>query len=172
MENKKLLIGAGVVIVGYLLWKKSQSKVNTTQYSKECLDGLERALQLEYVKPANFEKDFLERCQKITNEANLQVKNKSNNLGATPMPKVTSDPDMEFLVQVMKLPDTFTIKSKNFNTTYYKDKRFGTVFKQNSSGAGFSGVEPQQITNKQFVDAYNEFKKPISSNFDERNLIF
>jgi hypothetical protein len=26
MENKKLLIGAGVVIVGYLLWKKSQSQ--------------------------------------------------------------------------------------------------------------------------------------------------
>ena len=26
MNNKNLLIGAGVVIVGYLLWKKSQSK--------------------------------------------------------------------------------------------------------------------------------------------------
>jgi len=26
MKNKNLLIGAGVVIVGYLLWKKSQSK--------------------------------------------------------------------------------------------------------------------------------------------------
>ena len=25
MENKKLLIGAGVVVVGYLLWKKSQN---------------------------------------------------------------------------------------------------------------------------------------------------
>jgi hypothetical protein len=26
MENKKLLIGAGVVVIGYLLWKKSQTK--------------------------------------------------------------------------------------------------------------------------------------------------
>jgi|688.fasta_scaffold666738_3 hypothetical protein len=26
MENKKLLIGAGVVILGYLLWEKSQSQ--------------------------------------------------------------------------------------------------------------------------------------------------
>jgi hypothetical protein len=26
MNNKNLLIGAGVVIVGYLFWKKSQSK--------------------------------------------------------------------------------------------------------------------------------------------------
>jgi hypothetical protein len=64
MENKKLLIGAGVVVVAYLLWKKSQSKVNTTQYSKECLDRLERALQLEYVKPPDFEKTFLEKCRK------------------------------------------------------------------------------------------------------------
>jgi hypothetical protein len=64
MENKKLLIGAGVVVVAYLLWKKSQSKVNTTQYSKECLNGLERALQLEYVKPPDFEKTFLEKCRK------------------------------------------------------------------------------------------------------------
>jgi hypothetical protein len=64
MENKKLLIGAGVLVLAYLLWKKSQSKVNTTQYSKECLDGLERALQLEYVKPPDFEKTFLEKCRK------------------------------------------------------------------------------------------------------------
>jgi len=64
MENKKLLIGAGVVVVAYLLWKKSQSKVNTTQYSKECLDGLERALQQENVKPPDFEKTFLEKCRK------------------------------------------------------------------------------------------------------------
>jgi len=64
MENKKLLIGAGVVIVGYLLWKKSQSKVNQTQYSKECYDSLKIALQQENVKPPDFEKTFLEKCRK------------------------------------------------------------------------------------------------------------
>jgi hypothetical protein len=161
MKNTNLLIGVGVVIVGYLLYKKS--KTNVKEYSENCKAQLERRLIQEDAKPPNFENDFLERCAK---SENITQKDKFG------QPKVTSDPDMEFLVQVMKLPDTFTIKSKNFNTTYYKDKRFGTVFKQNSSGAGFSGVEPQQITNKQFVDAYNEFKKPISSNFDERNLIF
>jgi hypothetical protein len=67
MKNKNLLIVAGVVIVGYLLWKKSQGKVNQTQYSKECLDGLERALQQENVKPPNFEKTFLENCQSKNN---------------------------------------------------------------------------------------------------------
>jgi len=64
MENKKLLIGAGVIVVGYLLWKKSQNKVNTTQYSKECLDKLQRRLEQEDVKPTNFSKDFLENCKK------------------------------------------------------------------------------------------------------------
>jgi hypothetical protein len=73
MKNKNLLIGAGVVVVGYLLWKKSQSKVNQTQYSKECYDSLQSRLMQEDVKPANFEKDFLERCQKITNETNSEI---------------------------------------------------------------------------------------------------
>jgi hypothetical protein len=87
MKNRNLLLGAGVVLVGYLLWKKSQSKVNQTQYSKECYDSLQSRLMQEDVKPANFEKDFLERCQKITNEANFQVKNKPNNI-PNAMPKV------------------------------------------------------------------------------------
>ena len=64
LDKKNILIGAGIIIVGYLLWKKSQTKVNTTQYSKECLDGLEKALQMEYVKPPDFEKTFLEKCRK------------------------------------------------------------------------------------------------------------
>jgi hypothetical protein len=70
MENKKLLIGAGVVVLAYLLWKKSQSNsvannnVITPQYSKECYDSLKIALQQENVKPPDFEKTFLEKCQK------------------------------------------------------------------------------------------------------------
>lgn len=58
LDKKNILIGAGVVIVGYLLWKKSQSKVNTTQYSKECYDELKSRLMQEDVKPANFQKIF------------------------------------------------------------------------------------------------------------------
>jgi hypothetical protein len=64
MENKKLLIGAGVVVVGYFLWKKSQSKVNQTQYSKECYDSLQSRLMQQDVKPPDFEKTFLEKCRK------------------------------------------------------------------------------------------------------------
>ena len=33
MKNKNLLIGAGVVVVAYLLWKKSQSKNNMPSVS-------------------------------------------------------------------------------------------------------------------------------------------
>jgi hypothetical protein len=74
MKNKNLLIGAGVVVVGYLLWKKSKtnSVINNNiiapQYSKECLNELKKALQQKNVKPANFQKDFLESCKKSENE--------------------------------------------------------------------------------------------------------
>ena len=68
MKNKNLLIGAGVVVVGYLLWKKSQNKVNKTQYSKECYESLQGRLMQEDVKPPNFEKDFLENCEKSKNK--------------------------------------------------------------------------------------------------------
>jgi hypothetical protein len=74
MENKKLLIGAGVVVVAYLLWKKSQSNsvansnIITPQYSKECYDSLKIALQQENVKSPDFEKTFLEKCEKTKNK--------------------------------------------------------------------------------------------------------
>ena len=72
MENKKLLIGAGVVIVGYLLWKKSKtnsvtnSNVITPQYSKECYDELKIRLQQEDAKPPDFQNIFLEKCRKTS----------------------------------------------------------------------------------------------------------
>ena len=157
MENKNILIGAGVVVVGYLLWKKSQSKVNQTQYSKECLDSLQSRLMQEDVKPVNFEKDFLERCQKITNEANLKVKNKSNNLGATPMPQIRANTIEEeramAIAYFKKLPDSFTIDNvnytKNSNLEFYK-----TPFIPNS----FSGVRPIKISGADFNNAYIKFR--------------
>lgn len=157
MENKKLLIGAGVVIVGYLLWKKSQTKVNTTQYSKECYDSLQSRLMQEDVKPPNFEKDFLERCQKITNETNLQVKNNSNNLRATPMPQLKSNTIEESramsIAYYKTLPDSFTIDNvnytKNSNLEFYK-----TPF----STTGDSGVRPIKISGADFNNAYIKFR--------------
>jgi hypothetical protein len=67
MKNRNLLIGTVVIVLGYLLYKKSQNKTNTIEYSKECYDSLERALQSENVKPPNFEKDFLKNCQEQKN---------------------------------------------------------------------------------------------------------
>lgn len=155
MNNKNILIGAGVVIVGYLLWKKSQNKVNQTQYSKECLDGLERALQQENVKYPDFEKIFLEKCRKT------EIKNKpvesGRNLG---MPQVTLDPDFKLLGQVAKLPNEFVVKSNGYNTRYYKDKIFsGVNYKQPYSTTGDSGVMPIKISNDEFLKAYDVFLK-------------
>jgi hypothetical protein len=70
--DKKILIGAGVVIVGYLLYKKSKS--NVKEYSENCKAQLQLALEQENVKPPNFSNDFLERCQKDE----LNKKNQSN----------------------------------------------------------------------------------------------
>lgn len=175
MKNKNLLIGAGVLVVGYLLWKKSQSKVNQTQYSKECLDELERALQQEVVRPANFKKDFLERCQKLTNEANLQVKNKSNNL-PTLMPK-SGTRDLRIPVVISDLsilsniPNEFTVKSNGSNTRYYKniDKTltgFAYSFSvpelyahSHRTDGLIGGLPPIKISVRQFSDAYSQFLK-------------
>jgi len=156
MDNKKLLIGAGVVIVGYLLWKKSQNKVNQTQYSKECYDELRSRLMQKDVKPPNFEKDFLEKCRKT------EIKNKpvesGRNLG---MPQVTSDPDFQLLGQVAKLPNEFVVKSNGYNTRYYKDKNFsGVNYKQSFRTDGsIGGAPPIKISNSEFLKAYDEFLK-------------
>ena len=160
MNNKNILIGAGVVIVGYLLWKKSQKNsqnaLNETQYSKECLDGLERALQQENVKYPNFEKIFLEKCRKT------EIKNKpvesGRNLG---MPQVTSDPDFELLGQVAKLPNEFVVKSNGYNTRYYKDKIYsGVNYKQSFRTDGsIGGAPPIKILNDEFLKAYDVFLK-------------
>ena len=166
MKNKNLLIGAGVVVVAYLLWKKSQNKVNQTQYSKECLDGLERALQQENVKYPDFEKTFLEICRKT------ELKNKpvesGRNLG---MPRVTADPVVELDWQILsKIPNEFTVKSNGFNTRYYKniDKtltgfdrfRVTDVYSQSFRTDGSIGTSPPiKISVREFSDAYSVFLK-------------
>ena len=60
MNNRNLLIGAGVLVVGYLLYKKSKS--NVKEYSENCKAQLESRLMQQDVKPPNFENDFLEKC--------------------------------------------------------------------------------------------------------------
>ena len=62
IDNKKILIGAGVLVVGYLLLKKGKS--NVKEYSENCKAQLRGILELENVKPPNFENDFLEKCKK------------------------------------------------------------------------------------------------------------
>jgi len=82
MENKKLLIVAGVVIVGYLLWKKSQTKsvVKTdvitpqssmTQQEKISLFG--KAIQ-EHIGGAYPGEEFLQRLAKGREEAKAKIK--------------------------------------------------------------------------------------------------
>ncbi len=133
IDNKNLLIGAGVVIVGYLLWKKSKK------------DELNKRVQ-------NLTK-FVDDSTKFRGEMGMKP-----NLG---MPQVTSDPDFELLGQVAKLPNEFVVKSNGYDTRYYKDKIFsGVNYKQSFRTDGLiGGVAPIKISNSEFLDAYSVFLK-------------
>jgi hypothetical protein len=158
MENKKLLIGAGVLVVAYLLWKKSKNKVNTKQYSKECYEGLERALQMENVKPANFSRNFLENCEKSKNEI------KKDSLG---QPKVTQGSKeqweaIELGLKVGKLPNEFIVKSNGYATRYYQVRGTlgSTVYMQSFRTDGSIGSSPPiKISYDEFLKAYDVFLK-------------
>jgi hypothetical protein len=158
MNNKNLLIGAGVVVVGYLLYKKSQNKVNQTQYSKECLDKLKRRLEQEDVKPANFEKIFLENCEKSKNKI------QRGDLGM-PIATLGSNEqwkDIELSLKVGKLPDEFVVKSNGYATRYYQVRgNWGsTVYGQGFRTDGsIGGSPPIKISNDEFLKAYDIFLK-------------
>ncbi len=166
MENKKLLIGAGVVVVGYLLWKKSQtnsvanSNVITPQYSKECYDELQIRLQQKDLKEPDFQKTFLEKCEKTKNKVNLP-----SNKGGYAMPEIELDWSI-----LSKIPNEFIVKSDGFNTRYYKNidktltgfaSQFSVpeLYKQPYSTTGMSGVMPTKISVREFSDAYSVFLK-------------
>jgi hypothetical protein len=196
MINRNLLIGAGVLVVGYLLYTKSKKNsvsdvstdVNTipdtfviksdgyaTTYSKY-LAPLGNTGTIVYSKisgrtdgsigmgsPISITaQEFEDAYKQFLKQPKDAFVDKFNQR------IVTSDPDMEFLAQVLKLPDNFTIKSNGFNTRYYKDKKFGGVYKQAFSTTGDSGAQPKIITNRAFVEAYNEFLKQPKSNDCEK----
>jgi hypothetical protein len=82
MKNKNLLIGAGIVVVGYLLWKKSQSNsVNKTDVvtpqssmtQQEKTDLFNKAIQ-QYVGGAKPPDELLENLAKGREEANAKIK--------------------------------------------------------------------------------------------------
>jgi hypothetical protein len=143
MKNKNLLIGAGVVVVGYFLWKKSQSKVNL-----KAIDPREA----ECVKQGRSWDDVEKFCEIATR-------------GGNAMPVVELD-----WQRLSKIPNEFTVKSNGFNTTYYKNidksktefaSQFSVpeLYKQPYSTTGFSGVMPTKISVREFEDAYSQFLK-------------
>jgi len=82
MKNKNLLIGAGVVVIVYLLYKKSLTKsvtktdVVTPQSSmtqKEKTDLFNKAIQ-QYVGGARPPDELLENLAKGREEANAKIK--------------------------------------------------------------------------------------------------
>jgi hypothetical protein len=82
MKNKKLLIGAGVVVVAYLLWKKSKSNsviktdVVTPQTSltqQEKIDLFNKSIQ-QYQGGIAPRPETLEMLAKGREEANAKIK--------------------------------------------------------------------------------------------------
>ena len=82
MENKNILIGAGVVVVAYLLWKKSQtnsvSKTDvvipqSSMTQKEKTDLFNKAIQ-QYVGGAKPPDELLKNLAKGREEAKAKIK--------------------------------------------------------------------------------------------------
>ena len=66
MKNKNLLIGAGVVIVAYLLWKKSQGKsLESRKKQMECDSRYLELSQPEIVMPPEYWQKRKEEWMKI-----------------------------------------------------------------------------------------------------------
>jgi hypothetical protein len=152
MKNKNILIALVGLGVLYALYMKNKNKPKV--YSKECYDALATRNMQEDVKPANFEKDFLENCEKNKKlgQANTTPKN------YTPrQPQIrenTIEEQIEFKTKFYKtLPDSFTLDNvnytKNSNLEFYKQP-----FTPNT----FSGVQPIKISSAEFSNAYNKFK--------------
>lgn len=54
MNNKNLLIGAGVIVLGYLLWKKSQSKSLLSPKQMQCESEYSGLLQPSVEMPQEY----------------------------------------------------------------------------------------------------------------------
>jgi len=79
MNKRNFLIGVGILIVGYLLYKKSNT--NVKEYSENCKAQLKMRLMQEDAKPPNFENDFLERCRNSEIE-DLERRDTNMNVGS------------------------------------------------------------------------------------------
>jgi hypothetical protein len=66
MKNRNLLIGAGVVVVGYLIWKKNQNdSLQSRQYSFDCENRYSELMQPEVVMPKEYWEKRKEEWMKI-----------------------------------------------------------------------------------------------------------
>ena len=149
IDNKKILIGAGVVVVGYLLYKnmkKNQSNL------AECTKEVEKEIANTAFKlSADFDMDAYKK--KAIDKCLQNKKNQSNSTS-----NVSTD--------INAIPDSFVIKSDGYNTTYSKRRipsTFGVVYNYSKISGRTDGSigmgSPTIITSKEFEDAYKEFLK-------------
>jgi hypothetical protein len=82
MNNKNLLIGAGVVVVGYLLWKKSKSKNNMPSVSNSTLESKRKEAQSNLDMILKISDDFNKNSkQEKRNGILYQVDNSGKDIG-------------------------------------------------------------------------------------------
>jgi len=143
MKNRNLLIGAGVVVVVYLLWKKSQSKQTIKPIDPRKEECIKQGRQYD---------DVEKFCGMST-------------IGGNALPVIELDWQI-----LSKIPNEFTVKSNGFNTRYYKnidktltgfDKlRVTDVYMQSFRTDGSIGAgSPIKISVREFSDAYSKFLK-------------
>jgi len=131
MENKKLLIGAGVVILGYLLWKKSQSKsvANTYTNSGVVTPSVSNSALESKRKEAQSNLDML---SKITDDFNKNSKQEKRN-------------GILYQVDNSGKDIGFWTDNNNFTRTDGKDKLI-EQYKKNIKDLGFTFLSTKVLT--------------------------
>jgi hypothetical protein len=121
MKNKNLLIGAGVVIVGYLLWKKSQGKNNMPSVSNSTLESKRKEAQSNLDMLSKITDDFNKNSkQEKRNGILYQVDNSGKDIG-------------------------FWTDNNNFTRTDGKDKLI-EQYKKNIKDLGFTFLGRKVLT--------------------------
>ena len=136
LDNKKILIGAGVVIIGYLLWKKN--KRNSIYKSSMSIPEQNKMLAIEPI-PLGGGKD---------------------KFGMPRIKPNTIEEERALSIQFFKtLPDEFTIE----NTRFFKNSNL-EFYKQSFSSSGFGAGTPIKISGADFSNAHIEFKNRNTPN--------
>ena len=202
MENKNILIGAGVVVVGYLLWKKSQNDElnkrvqNMTKTSDMGMPqvGISKVITEGVVKPKIFIGDSI-------NPNNQNAPRIVNDIAIDKLPNIINQEDIQLFLfnnsNISSIEDN-TIRDAKGYPIYTKLRKsdvkkdiFGNIVSGNANEGNFykengkyylntptsAGSQICEISEKDYFDFFvnikeGSYKKIISPTIQKNNCSF